>query len=170
MDVSTKIALWFAVGVPVAIGMELWAALLHGRVWHGLLWPVHKSHHAPRGRLEANDILSFTHAPIAIVLILYGCLAEPGWVREVAFGVGLGMTAFGFAYIVVHDGLVHGRLPVGFLERWPYMQRVRAAHRVHHTRHGGPYGLFLGPWVLDRTDGPGWPGDPRAAGSPTPPR
>ena len=82
MDVSTKIALWFAVGVPVAIGMELWAALLHGRVWHGLLWPVHKSHHAPRGRLEANDILSFTHAPIAIVLILIG--------MPVAFALGLG--------------------------------------------------------------------------------
>jgi beta-carotene 3-hydroxylase len=52
--------------------------------------------------------------------------------------------------VVVHDGLVHGRLPVGFLRRSAYLRRVVAAHRVHHARGGAPYGLFLGPWVLRR--------------------
>ena len=60
------------------------------------------------------------------------------------------MTLFGLSYVIVHDGLVHGRLPVAFLERWGYLRRVARCHRVHHgTRAGGaPYGLFFGAWEL----------------------
>jgi beta-carotene 3-hydroxylase len=55
------------------------------------------------------------------------------------------MTTFGVAYFVVHDGFIHGRLPVAFLARSAYLRRVRNAHRVHHMRsHDAPYGLFLG--------------------------
>lgn len=155
----SHIALWLASGFATAFLMELWAALLHGRVWHGALWFIHRSHHqnesGKRGAksqgLEANDSLSFLHAPVAIALILYGCVGPVGMVRELAFGVGLGMTAFGFAYIIVHDGLAHERLPVQFLGRLRYFARVRAAHMVHHRAGGeAPYGLFLGPWVLRR--------------------
>lgn len=141
---------WIPAAVVTAVAMDVWAALLHGAVWHGPLFPIHRSHHAPRGRLEANDALSFLHAPIAIALVLYGCRAAPGLCREVAFGVGVGMTVFGLAYVVVHDGLVHGRLPVAFLERSRYLRRVARAHRVHHreTAGGAPYGLFFGPHEL----------------------
>jgi beta-carotene 3-hydroxylase len=148
----TSVAIWIAVAFPVAATMELWAALLHGRVWHGVLWGVHRSHHRRRaGHFESNDLLSALHAPIAIALILYGCLGEPGALREVAFGAGLGMTLFGLAYVLVHDGLVHGRLPVGFLARVGYFARIRDAHLTHHTRGGRePFGLFLGPRELAR--------------------
>ncbi len=118
--------------------------------------PIHRSHHLPRrGRYEKNDALSVLHAPIAIALILYGCQAEPGTVREIAFGVGIGMTLFGVSYFVVHDGLVHGRLPVGFLLRLGYIRRVVEAHRKHHegSRGRAPYGLFFGPaelWLAKR--------------------
>lgn len=149
LDHSLKLAVWLATGIPVAMAMEAWSRVLHGRLWHRSLWPVHASHHEKRkGRFEVNDLLSATHAPLAIAGILYGCLGPTGVLREVAFGIGLGMTAFGFAYMVVHDGLVHGRLPVRFLMRWRYFRRIRAAHEVHH-RHGGvPYGLFRGPAEL----------------------
>lgn len=150
VDAWEKVLIWFAVGVPVAVAMEPWAAVLHGRVWHGVLWCLHRSHHEPTGRVEANDILSFTHAPVAIALILFGCLGEPGWVREAAFGAGLGMTAFGAAYVVVHDGLVHQRLPVRWLLRSAWLRRVANAHRVHHRTGGPPFGLFLGPLVVRR--------------------
>ncbi len=146
-----KALIWLAVGLPVAFAMELWAALLHGRVWHGLLWSLHRSHHAPRaGRFEANDALSFTHAPAAVALILYGCLGAPGPWREAAFGAGLGMTLFGLAYALIHDGLVHERLPASWFMRFRYLRRVRGAHIVHHRTGGAPYGLFLGPWALRR--------------------
>lgn len=134
--------------------MDFWAALLHGRVWHGWLWSVHRSHHEPRlGAFELNDALSVLHAPIAIAMILYGCTAEPGVHRELAFGVGVGMTVFGLAYLVVHDGLVHQRLPARALLRFRWLRRIASAHRVHHTgRAGGaPFGLFTGPRELART-------------------
>src|SRR4051794_34538101 len=99
---------WIPIAIVVALAMEPWAALLHGRVWHHGLWTVHRSHHQRRrGRFERNDALSALHAPIAIVLILYGCRAAPGLARDIAFGIGIGMTAFGLAYVVCHDGFVH---------------------------------------------------------------
>jgi beta-carotene 3-hydroxylase len=142
-------SIWIPVALAVAVAMEFWAALLHGRFWHGLLWPVHRSHHSKRrGRFEANDALSALHAPIAIAMILYGCVAAPSALREVLFGVGIGMTAFGVAYLVFHDGFVHGRLPVWWLGKVPLFARIRDAHRVHHGRGAAPYGFFLGPQEL----------------------
>ena len=147
-----KLAIWIGVGAAVAGLMEPWAAFLHRKVWHGALWRIHRSHHRRRlGRFEANDVFSVLHAPPAIALILYGCLGPVGVLREVAFAVGLGMTAFGLAYVVVHDGLVHGRLKVAALAQVPSLARIRAAHLVHHRRAGAPYGLFRGPAEL------GWP-------------
>jgi beta-carotene 3-hydroxylase len=145
--------LWVAVALVVAAAMEPWAMLLHGCVWHHRLWFIHRSHHRDRrGRFEHNDALSALHAPVAIALILHGCAAAPGLLRDVTFGAGLGMTLFGLAYVIVHDGLVHGRLPAGWLARIPYFARVRDAHRVHHERGGrAPFGLFLGPYELARS-------------------
>lgn len=148
----TSAAIWIPVALVVAALMELWAGLLHGRFWHRALWPVHRSHHRRRrGHFEANDALSALHAPVAVALILHGCMAAEGLLRDVTFGVGIGMTLFGVAYLVVHDGLVHGRLPVQFLGRIAFFARVRDAHRVHHSRgRAVPYGFFLGPQELER--------------------
>jgi beta-carotene 3-hydroxylase len=146
-----SVAIWIAVALAVAAAMELWAAFLHGRVWHHSLWRVHRSHHVKRtGRFESNDILSSLHAPIAIALILYGCAGAPGVIRDLAFGAGIGMTLFGVAYVIVHDGLVHGRLPVAGLAKIPFFARIRAAHLEHHARGREPFGLFLGPREIAR--------------------
>jgi len=153
MAALSHAAVWLPVAALVAVAMDFWAAFLHGRVWHTWLYPVHRSHHVPRqGTFERNDALSCLHAPLAIALIVYGCQSDAGVTREVAFGVGIGMTAFGLSYLVVHDGLVHGRLPVGFLLRSRYLRGVVRAHRVHHagTARGTPYGLFFGRWELAR--------------------
>jgi beta-carotene 3-hydroxylase len=149
MEPLTKVAIWLLVGVPLALAMEPWAAFLHGRVWHSWGWFWHRSHHEPKtGYFEANDLFAVLHALPAIGLILYGCVGPVGVVREVCFGVGLGLTAFGWSYAIVHDGLVHGRLPVQFLLRLRYFRRIVAAHRVHHERGAEPYGLFRGPQEL----------------------
>jgi len=166
LPVLAKLSIWLAAGVPTAVAMEYWSRLLHGQVWHRWLWVMHASHHrphAPGQRYEVNDLLSFTHAPIAIAAILYGCLGPVGPLREALFGFGLGMTLFGLSYIVVHDGLVHGRLPAAFLLRFRFFRRVRAAHEVHH-RHGGvPYGLFRGPEELKAARRRGVPQASRSA-------
>lgn len=148
-----SVVLWAPVAVVVAVAMDLWAALLHGRVWHRWLWRIHRSHHTARkGIFELNDALSALHAPLAIAAVLYGCAGAPGVAREILFGVGLGASVFGLAYFIVHDGLVHGRLPVRWLARVPYLREVARAHRVHHAgvEGGPPYGLFFGPLELAR--------------------
>lgn len=151
----THATIYVPVALVTALAMELWAALLHGKLWHRWLWFVHVSHHrarAPGQRFEANDALSSTHAPVAIALILFGCRAAPSVLREVAFGVGIGMSLFGVAYLVMHDGLVHRRLPVRWLLRFGYVREIYRAHLIHHTGREGraPYGFFLAPWELAR--------------------
>lgn len=157
--------LFWLIVICVAIGMEFWAMLLHGRLWHRAWWPAHRSHHEPRtGPLEWNDAFAVLHAAIAIVLIVGGLQANRGWPTQLAVAIGVGMTVFGVSYFAVHDGLIHGRLPVAFLTRFAWLRRIRNAHAVHHRVDGGPYGLFLGPWELRRAQrravrrGPSAPG------------
>ena len=128
---------FIALAALVAVFMEFWAMFLHGQVWHRWLWFTHASHHRPRqGLFEFNDIFAVLHAAIAIALIAWG-EAGQGWAALVgphwwALAIGAGMTAFGMAYFVVHDGLAHGRLPVQFLAKFRWFRVVRNAHRVHH--------------------------------------
>ncbi len=177
MSLAAYLAIVLALAAIVAALMEPWARILHGAVWHSALWSIHRSHHEPRhGRFERNDVLSAVHAPVAMVLIIVGCRLPRALPSAVCLGVGAGMTAFGLAYVLVHDGLVHGRLPVARkrLLRARWLREVRRAHVVHHSLGGVPYGLFRGPAELnaahDRRDrragGAGSPGAPPSAPSP----
>lgn len=139
---------WFGMCALIAFaGMEPWARFAHKVLWHGPLYDLHESHHRPTGWLEKNDLFAVAHALPAIVLIVAGCEGQGTWAWA-SLGLGVGMTAFGFAYAIVHDGYIHGRLPVGFLGRSRWMRRIKSAHRAHHVRGEEPYGLFLGPQEL----------------------
>lgn len=142
---------FWLIAVTVAIFMEFWAMLLHGKLWHGPWWGAHRSHHEPRtGWFEFNDVFAVMHAVIAMTLIIGGLEAKAGEATLVAVAVGIGMSMFGMVYFTVHDGLIHGRLPVQFLSRIDWFRRVRNAHLAHHHRDAEPYGLFLGQWELRR--------------------
>lgn len=112
-------------------GMEVAAALLHRHVMHGWGWRWHESHHRPRtGWFELNDCYAMVFAAIAIVLIALGTsgYSPLQW-------VGAGMTAYGLLYFLVHDGLVHRRLPLGITPRSGYLKRLYQAHLLHHAVH-----------------------------------
>ena len=182
MSLAAYLGVVLTVAAVVAALMEPWARILHGGVWHSALWSIHRSHHAPRhGRFERNDVLSAVHAPVAMTLIIVGCQLPRAMPSALCLGVGAGMTAFGLAYTLVHDGLVHGRLPVGrrHLLRLRGLREIRRAQVVHHSLGGVPYGLFRGPAELnvdhDRRSprssasargGAGSPGVPPSAPSP----
>ncbi|CAM6122595.1 unnamed protein product [Calypogeia fissa] len=145
----------FSLAVGAAIGMEFWARWAHKALWHASLWNMHESHHRPRdGPFETNDVFAIINAVPAISLMLYGFLNK-GIVPGLCFGAGLGITMFGIAYMFVHDGLVHRRFPVGPIAGVPYLQKVAAAHQLHHADmfEGVPYGLFLGPQELEKVGG-----------------
>ena len=121
--------------IPLAIvaatvaAMEAVAALVHRYVMHGWGWGWHKSHHAPRaGALEKNDLYALVFTGIS--LLFFTVLAElwpPFW------WVGVGTVVYGLLYTLLHDGLVHRRLPIGRAPRSAYLKRLVQAHRLHHA-------------------------------------
>eukprot|EP00897_Mesotaenium_endlicherianum_P004698 jgi/Mesen1/4256/ME000022S03543 len=150
-----EIAGTFALAIGAAVGMEYWARWAHKALWHASLWNMHESHHRAReGPFELNDIFAITNAVPAILLLAYGFFNK-GFIPGLSFGAGLGITLFGMAYMFVHDGLVHRRFPVGPVANVPYLQKVAAAHQLHHADkfEGVPYGLFLGPQELEVVGG-----------------
>ena len=44
-----------------------------------------------------------------------------------------GWSIYGLLYTLLHDGLVHRRLPVGLVPRRGYLKRLVQAHRLHHA-------------------------------------
>ncbi|KAG0565340.1 hypothetical protein KC19_8G183500 [Ceratodon purpureus] len=145
----------FSLAIGAAVGMEYWARWAHKALWHDSLWNMHESHHKPReGPFEMNDVFAIINAVPAIALMAYGFF-HSGLVPGLCFGAGLGITMFGMAYMFVHDGLVHRRFPVGPIADVPYLQKVAAAHQLHHADlfGGVPYGLFLGPQELKNVGG-----------------
>lgn len=145
----------FSLAIGAAVGMEYWARWAHRALWHDSLWNMHESHHKPReGPFEMNDVFAIINAVPAISLMAYGFFHK-GLVPGLCYGAGLGITMFGMAYMFVHDGLVHRRFPVGPIADFPYLQKVAAAHQLHHADlfGGVPYGLFLGPQELENVGG-----------------
>ena len=127
--------------------MEGFAWFTHRFVMHGALWVWHRSHHEPRlGAFERNDLFAVIFAAPAIVCIWFG-------VRGIAplLPIGLGITAYGAAYAIFHDGLVHRRYPLAWKGRSPYWKRLIQAHRIHHavaTKHGCvSFGFLIAPPV-----------------------
>jgi beta-carotene 3-hydroxylase len=136
--------------VLVLVVMEPLTALTHRWVMHGGGWGWHRSHHRPStGRFEANDLYPVVFAGLTIAVL---CVGVFGGVH-VLVPVGIGVTAYGAAYLLLHDVAIHRRLPVWvpgrLLDPW------RRAHAVHHRHNDAPYG-FLAPVVprrlRDRTD------------------
>jgi beta-carotene 3-hydroxylase len=159
---------WISVAALVAVLMEPWAAFVHRAVWHGPLWGVHESHHVEReGWFELNDIFAAMHALPAMAMIIVACEWGDHLAANVLFGMGIGMTVFGMSYALIHDGLIHERLPVGFLLRSRWLRRIRGAHRRHHTNGGYPFGLFWGPSELQKAVKSGDVGREREAASST---
>ncbi len=130
--------------LATVIAMEIVATGVHRYVMHGFGWSWHRSHHEPRtGLLEANDLYALVFASIRLLFFAAGTgVILPWW-------VGLGMSVYGALYALLHDGLVHRRLPVGKPPRKGYIKRLVQAHRLHHTsriREGGiSFGFLYAP-------------------------
>ena len=129
------------------IAMEWIAMWVHRHVMHGWGWGWHRSHHEPsNGALEKNDLYAAAFAGIAIALIALGASSHGP-----VFWIGLGATAYGFLYFLVHDGMVHGRWGLRFMPRSGYLKRLYQAHRLHHAVRGREgcvsFGFLLAPPV-----------------------
>jgi beta-carotene 3-hydroxylase len=111
--------------------MEAVATLVHKYVMHGFGWGWHRSHHAPRtGWFEKNDLYALVFAGISI-----GWFVAGGGPGSILWWIGIGTAVYGLVYALLHDGLVHRRLPIGRAPRSAYLKRLVQAHRLHHARH-----------------------------------
>ena len=135
------------VGVVTFVAMEGVSYAMHRWVMHGIGMVWHRSHHAPpQGGLERNDLFPVCFAALGVVLFAVASSdASP-----ILWAVAAGITAYGAAYLAVHEIYIHRRVPVR-APRLAYLDWLRDAHRGHHVSGGEPYGMLL-PLVRDRRD------------------
>jgi beta-carotene 3-hydroxylase len=141
-----------ALVVVAFAAMEPVTAATHRFVMHGVGARLHRSHH--RGRhtgFEGNDVFPLAFGALVCLGLWIG-FHEPGW-RDLV-PIGAGITAYGIAYAAVHDVYIHRRLRRLGLPRSAVLDRLAAAHKVHHRTSGPPYGMLL-PIVPRRTSASG---------------
>ncbi|SNT24781.1 beta-carotene 3-hydroxylase [Noviherbaspirillum humi] len=133
--------------IATLLVMEFAVALFHRHVMHGFGWAWHASHHEPRkaSAWERNDLYAVVFTAAAIALFALGDPNGPVW--WIAFGI----TLYGLLYGLLHDVLIHRRLPLAWKPRNRYLQRLIAAHHMHHavkTRENGvSFGFLYAPPV-----------------------
>lgn len=124
--------------------MEPVAYLAHRFVMHGPGVALHRSHHRSRQRRwEANDAF-----PAAFAALVLGAMALGYQVDGlgVLVPVGVGISAYGIIYALVHDVYIHRRvrlMPRRWARRMTALERLADAHRIHHLYGGEPYGMLV---------------------------
>lgn len=127
--------------------MEPITAATHRWVMHGVGWFLHRSHHRRLAtRFEANDAFPVIFAAIVCLAMAVGFNAD-GW--SVLVPVSVGITLYGVAYGLVHDGYIHRRLRIFGGWRPVALDALAGAHQLHHRFNDAPYGMLV-PIVPDR--------------------
>ena len=137
--------------------MEFIAWSNHKFVMHGFLWKWHKDHHVNDHKkldkpedfykpgFEMNDLFFLVYAIPAIILLLIGLFFS----SPVLIAIGVGISAYGLIYFIIHDVMIHRRLNIPFLfqPKNKYLRAVIKAHIAHHrgknVRDFHNYGLLL---------------------------
>ena len=127
------------------IAMEGVTWLTHRYIMHGFLWCLHKDHHQPGNHFfEANDAFFFIFALPSFLCILFGTLDHIYWLQAIGFGI----MAYGFAYFLVHDVIIHQRFKWFTRSNNKYIRSIRWAHKMHHKHlnkeDGESFGML---WV-----------------------
>jgi len=149
------------INILLAIGvfffMEFVAWSNHKFVMHGFLWRWHKDHHINDHKkmnkpedfytpgFEMNDLFFLVYAVPAIILFIIGFFrALPALIA-----LGIGISAYGLIYFIIHDVMIHRRLNIPFLfnPKSKYLKSVIKAHIAHHRgkniRDFNNYGLLV---------------------------
>ncbi|MDH4468652.1 MAG: sterol desaturase family protein [Bacteriovoracaceae bacterium] len=143
---------WIAIFISTFFFMELAAYLLHKYVMHGFLWSLHQDHHVQNKnrKWQKNDFFAFVFAiPSFCFILIDSLLGAP------ALGsIGFGIMAYGGAYFLVHEVIIHRRIVLfSRLKHW-YLVALNTAHKVHHANHGKEnthsLGMLVVPWKYFR--------------------
>ncbi len=122
-------------GTFIMMEAVTWAT--HKYVMHGFLWYLHRDHHQVEpGFFEKNDLFFVIFAVPSMLLIYFGTFDNTWWMQALGFGI----MAYGFAYFIVHDVIIHQRFKWFTRSNSTYIRAIRWAHKMHHKhleRHEG---------------------------------
>lgn len=156
------IALYILIGLAAFGFMEFVAWSNHKYLMHGALWMWHKDHHkrdskkakmplnTEANHFEKNDRFLIMYATPAIILLIVGfSMNIPSLIA-----LGIGITVYGITYFLIHDVIIHERLPLPFLHKMDnrYIRAIRRAHLAHHRPKTKTdfhnYGLLIFPTIF----------------------
>ena len=126
--------------------MEFISWATHKYIMHGFLWLLHKDHHQVDKNkvLQKNDLFFLIFAIPSIILIFLGYENF-----SYLFFIGLGIALYGLAYFIVHEVIIHRRLPPPSKTNSKYIKAIRKAHKIHHKNlykeKGENFGMLIVP-------------------------
>ena len=138
---TMEIIFYIGVLVGTFLLMEGITWCTHKYVMHGFLWILHRDHHQVEpGFFEKNDAFFVIFAVPSMCLIGYGTYAAVWWMQAIGFGI----MAYGFAYFLVHDVIIHQRFKWFTRSNNTYVRAIRWAHKMHHKHLGKEDGESFG--------------------------
>ncbi len=134
---------WILLFLATFLIMECITWLTHKFVMHGFLWVLHRDHHQQSdGFFEKNDWFFVIFAIPSIALIYNGTMESIWWQQAIGFGI----MAYGAAYFLVHDIIIHQRFKLFTKSTNQYVLGIRWAHKMHHKHlnkeHGESFGML----------------------------
>jgi beta-carotene 3-hydroxylase len=126
--------------VAAFVLMEPLTAVTHRWVMHGVGEWLHRSHHRARRApgWERNDWFPVAFASIVMIGFWLGFNSA----LTALVPLGVGITLYGVAYALVHDGYIHRRIDPFGTRRIAALDRLADAHRIHHLYNAAPYGML----------------------------
>ena len=126
----------FLITLVTFLIMEFVACAVHKYIMHGFLWSLHKDHHVVDKEkvFQKNDYFFLIFAIPSIILIFLGYDNY-----SVGFFIGIGIALYGLAYFLIHEIIIHRRLPPPSKTNSRYIKAIRRAHKIHH-KNTGKYG------------------------------
>ncbi|MGZ3862715.1 MAG: sterol desaturase family protein [Bacteroidia bacterium] len=133
----------FLITLVTFLLMEGVTWLTHKFVMHGFLWSLHEDHHHKTNDsfFEKNDYFFLIFAIPAMLLFAIGTFVPH---LSFLFFIGAGITAYGFAYFMVHEIFIHQRFKLFTRTNNIYFRAIRKAHKVHHKHLGKEEGECFG--------------------------
>jgi len=119
--------------VSTFLFMEFVAWAVHKYIMHGFLWSLHEDHHVINHDkfFQKNDFFFLIFAIPSIILIFIGYENFTS-----GFFIGLGIALYGLAYFLIHEIIIHRRLPPPRKTKSKYIKAIRKAHKIHHKTLG----------------------------------
>ena len=139
--------LYVFITIATFLLMEFIAWAMHKYVMHKWLWYLHEDHHRKGpGFFEKNDAFFLIFAIPSWLCIMLGSMNE----AFIVVSIGAGIAAYGLAYFIVHDIIIHQRFKIFTRSNNTFIRVVRWAHKMHHKHLNKENGESFGMLIVKR--------------------